>query len=242
MPTGTLPATHVSDVLPAADGRSSYRNLAEAQFSRVFDAEVSILMLRYTYFIKEMDNGPTPIGLHDFLQHPDDAQIQFRDVSDADFSPILIGGRYNVTEQIPVTASAEFENDYFALVLGGDYYLQPDLALGLYLTFFSVGDGDTSSVYPHVKWAVEIEGGGSLYIEGGIKINGGDGDPDSGLFFIGEYFFDRYLSAGLRFNTDYTDEITVFARYRLENGLGFSLEYGGIYDDDMLTLGAEYRF
>ena len=48
MPTGTLPATHVSDVLPAAGGRSSYHDLAEVQFSRLFDAEINIITLEKT--------------------------------------------------------------------------------------------------------------------------------------------------------------------------------------------------
>ncbi|MBN1808179.1 MAG: hypothetical protein JW909_03860 [Planctomycetes bacterium] len=239
IPTGTLPATRISDVLPSAGGQAEYRNMVEVAFTRYSDANANVFSATYTLYLEDVDNGPTPIGLHDFLQHENCLRAEY---SDLDGTSLLgFGARYMVQDMLPLRAGIEFAEDYFSLTIGSDYYFSEEMAAGLDVTFSDFNNVDINSVYPHFKWAVNVEGGGSLFLEAGFRINGGDVAVDDGVYVEVEYYFDRHVSAGIRFTTD-DDQFIGFGNYRLENGLGFGAEIGGVNNDTVFTLNAEYRF
>ncbi|HHN47220.1 MAG TPA: hypothetical protein ENN09_07245, partial [Planctomycetes bacterium] len=145
MPVGTLPATRSALSLPAAGGGSDYRNLPEIAVSRYSDADATVLTINYRLYFESVDNGQTPIGLHDYLQHPNMAQAGLIDTEGDTF--VTFGGRYNVTDIVPVTAELQFGDDYSSISIGADYYIEQDFSAGLRLTFLGIGDVDVHVIY-----------------------------------------------------------------------------------------------
>lgn len=236
LPTTLLPVSPYRAAITAADGAANYRMMAEAGFMRG-DA-TNWFLVDYSYFFTPVDNSASPVGLHDYLQHPDRARGRLMFAQDSVRG--TVGGRYNVAPAAPLEASLTFGDQYFEFIFRGGYYFKPELEIGLQLTAGEINNNNFTNVYIFGGYAWSLAADSALAIELGVRIN--EGAAADGVYMEGEYYFDRYLSCGLLFSTDVEEAIAATGAYRFANGLGVNLEIGSKYDDFYLLLGGEYRF
>lgn len=219
--------------LAAADG-SEYRNLAVAEYERIASADV--YHIGYRYFFKPVQQGASPVGLHDYIQHTDMAEGRVEIYPGGTLGHI--GGRYNVMPNLPVAMAFRFAEGTFEFDLEGTYYFNDDLAAGMFMQTNDVLIGGFN-FYLFAKYAKAFQNDQTLFAEFGVRIND---NFDDGIFLKIEYFFNPYLSAGIQGSTDVFGELSGIFGYRFANGFGINAVLGRIGGDFSCRVGGEYRF
>lgn len=188
------------------------------------------------YYFQEVRPGNNPLAEAAFINRSSNAYV----VGGDDLDVVTAGVEFYVPDTIFYGAAEIRREDYDGQSTENDWGVRLGLTpLAGLLVWTQYYDEPGYDANIHAKYVMPLGGGNFLNVEGGYT----DGDNNDVFEIAGDFYFDRTFSVGAGYtDNDYDDGFMLRTRKFFTPEISGELEFTKWDSDDVITIGASFRF